>query len=286
LTGTGILAAVLTGLLSIGVAIARGGALFSPGPLNAQSGSPRGGVTAHADLSHSCPSCHPAFWTTTSMADLCVACHGDISSQWQDPSTLHGSFHQHGPGLTCRSCHPDHQGPDAPLTSMGSVNFAHSAVGFALTGAHAGLSCIACHAGGKFTGLATTCVGCHTDPAWHAGSFGIDCAGCHNPSSWAPAAFNLPHPAGCGEGGNCVDHHRATCLDCHTVNVHAATCTKCHRNNNPGGDGGGNGAGLVPPAADGFQSIDVQPLTSASLILHPIPFSLVPGGTEFISNKR
>src|SRR5271157_3279550 len=166
LTGFGILAALLTGLIVSGLMVARGGALFSPGPLNAQAGSILGGVTSHADLSHSCSSCHPAFWTTTTMADFCVGCHVDIASQWQNPSTLHGAFQQQNPGLTCRSCHPDHQGVDAPLTSMGNVNFAHTSVGFSLA-AHfrksdrTPFTCQDCHRA-NFVGFdQAVCVNCH-----------------------------------------------------------------------------------------------------------------------------
>jgi len=286
LTGTGILAALLTALVVLGLMIVRGGVLFSPGPLSPQSGPPLGRITSHADLSHNCSSCHPAFWTSTTMDDLCVACHVDISSQLKDPSTLHGSFIQQASSLTCRSCHPDHQGTNTSITSMGNANFAHTNVGFSLTGAHAGLSCAACHAGGKFTGLPVTCAGCHADPVWHAGTFGIDCVGCHNSTAWAQAAFNLPHPGGCGERGNCVDHHRATCLDCHPAGVHAATCTKCHRNNNPGGgNGGGNGASLVLPLADDLQWTDGQPQMSLSITLHPLPLLLGAGITEVTSIK-
>jgi len=47
-TFSGILAALVTGLVIAGVAYARGGLIYSPGPLNAQAGPALGGVTSHA----------------------------------------------------------------------------------------------------------------------------------------------------------------------------------------------------------------------------------------------
>jgi hypothetical protein len=49
LTGSGLIAAAITLLLSLGMIAVRGGSWFSPGPLNAQaSGVALGGVTSHA----------------------------------------------------------------------------------------------------------------------------------------------------------------------------------------------------------------------------------------------
>ncbi len=388
LTVPGLITALLTVLVVVVVGLARGGVLFSPGPLNAQARAVLSGVTSHADLGSRCTVCHAFFWQTGTMADRCLACHMDVAGQQQDPTTLHGNQQMKKPGMTCRACHPDHRGPDASLTDLSMADISHNAFGYALTahqrqadgsafacnschvngyttfdqtvctachqqikpdfmqshlqaygntclgchdgidtyghnfnhanvafqltgkhaqvtcagchtgarsivdmkattqdcsachtkddphkgqfgngcgachttsgwlpatfdhslskfpltGAHAGVACDKCHANGVFTGLATVCAACHADPAYHAGLFpGMACDQCHTTSAWSPATFNLAHPGGCGEE-NCIDHQRATCLDCHPVNLSTSTCLKCHDSNTPGdGNRGGGG---------------------------------------------
>jgi hypothetical protein len=452
LTLPGLVTALLTALLVVVVGLVRGGVLFSPGPLNAQSGTALGGVTSHVELSSRCTACHAYFWQPATMADRCMACHVDIAAQRQDPSTLHGDQYKRKPDMTCRACHPDHLGPNHPLIDLSKADvsheffgyaltahklqtdgspftcntchvngyskfdqtvctnchqqikadfmqshlqaygenclvchdgidtyghnfshanvtfqltgkhasldcgachtgarsiadlkatpqdcyschakddahqgqfgtgcgachttsgwlpasfdhsvtkfpltgahltltcsqchttadftnlstdcyschakddahqgqfgtgcgtchtttawlpasFDHSVTKFPLTGAHLGLACTKCHANAVFTAIPTDCASCHAEPSFHTGLFaGMTCDQCHNTTAWSPATFNLSHPGGCGEGG-CIDHERATCRDCHTVNLSTATCLKCHDTNNPG-DGGGGG---------------------------------------------
>jgi hypothetical protein len=102
--------------------------------------------------------------------------------------------------------------------------------------------CEKCHINSVFKGTPQECSGCHADPAFHQGLFkGQACSTCHNTTKWFPAKFNLAHPEPTdgGEAGSGITHGRATCRDCHTVNLMAATCTNCHDNNSPG-DGGGD----------------------------------------------
>jgi hypothetical protein len=386
LTVPGLVTGLLTILVVAAVGFARGGVLFSPGPLNAQPGAILGSVTSHAGLSGSCSTCHAYFWQAATMAERCVVCHTDVAAQQQDPITLHGDQLKKKPGMPCRACHPDHRGPNAQLTDMSMVDVSHDAFGYALTahqrqtdgspfacntchvngyttfdqtvcttchqqikadfmqthlqaygqnclachdgidtyghnfnhgnvaftltgkhaqvtcggchtgarsisdlkatpqdcyschakddahkgqfgngcgtchttngwlpatfdhsltkfpltGAHAGLACTKCHMNAVFTTLSTACSSCHPDPSFHVGLFaGMTCDQCHTTTAWSPATFKLSHPARCGEG-NCIDHGRATCRDCHTVNLSTATCLKCHDSNNPGDGGGGD----------------------------------------------
>jgi hypothetical protein len=173
------------------------------------------------------------------MASLCVNCHTDITAQQSDPQTLHGSLIQGGMNGSCWSCHPDHRGTNAAMTFIDPAHFSHDKLGsptpFPLTGAHIGLACARCHVNNVFAGTPATCASCHPEPASHIGQFNGACSQCHTTSNWN-ANFN--HPEACGRG-SCLDHHRATCADCHPVNDSTATCTKCHRNNNPGGGEGG-----------------------------------------------
>lgn len=388
LTFPGLITALLSILVVVVVGLVRGGVLFSPGGLNAQAGASLRSVASHADLASKCSACHSAFWQTTTMADKCVLCHTDVAAQELAPTTLHGDQFTKKPGLTCRSCHPDHRGATAALTDLSMIDVTHNVFGYALTahqkqsdgsaflcktchmngyskfdqtvctachqqikadfmqshlqayganclachdgidsyghafnhagvafqltgkhatldcgschtgarsiadlkatpqdcagchtkddahkgqfgsgcgtchttqgwlpatfdhsltkfpltGAHAGLACTKCHTNAVFTVLPTNCVSCHPDPTYHAGLFtGMTCDQCHTTAAWIPATFNLSHPAGnCGDN-NCVDHHRATCNECHPVSLPTFTCLKCHDSNTPGDGGRGGG---------------------------------------------
>lgn len=242
LTRSGLIMAALTVIILSAILLFLGGAPFLPGPLNTQAGKLLGGVTSHAALATQCPACHAPFWSATGMAALCMKCHTDIASQQFDPQTLHGSLLQGGVSGSCWSCHPDHRGTNASLTFVDPLHFSHDKLGyptpFPLTGAHVGVACTRCHVNNIFINTPRDCVSCHPQPASHIGQFSTNCVQCHSTSNWN-ANFN--HPNACGERG-CLNHHRATCADCHPVNDATATCLKCHRTNNPGGgDGGGGG---------------------------------------------
>ena len=130
LTGTGIIAAVITVLIIGGYVYAKGGLLYNPGPLNAQSGETLGGVTSHSEIGGDCKACHAAPWEAAKMADRCATCHSNIASQMRDVLSMHGKMEHDNPNLTCRHCHPEHRGPDAQLTQMDSGLFPHEVVGF------------------------------------------------------------------------------------------------------------------------------------------------------------
>src|SRR5512141_1695374 len=106
LSGTGILAALITALVIAGYAYARGGLMYNPGPLNAQSGDVLGGVTSHAATGGDCQACHVAPWEPATMADRCTACHTNVAEQMRAVATMHGSLTHNNPNLGCRDCHP------------------------------------------------------------------------------------------------------------------------------------------------------------------------------------
>ena len=190
-TTSGILAAILTALIVLGLGLVKGGTLFNPGALNAQPGAPLGGVTSHADIGGQCKTCHAPFWSSAIMANRCVACHAEVATQWQDPTTLHGVLHHYRPRLVCQNCHPDHRGPDAPLTDMADIRFPHEALGYSLN-VHQTKSdgsvyaCADCH-GKIYTPPfnQTICQTCHAqiDATYmpiHTQDFGKDCLACHD----------------------------------------------------------------------------------------------------------
>ncbi len=221
LTSTGIIATILTGLIIAGVILTQGGVLFSPGALNAQSGSPLGGMTSHAALSGQCKACHSAPWESAAMADRCVACHTDVAMQRQDAATLHGVLLQSAPGIACRACHPEHNGPDAPLTVLDESLFPHQSLGYSLEG-HlrktdgTSFGCRDCHRSNFTSFDQAICVTCHQQinasyMQEHIQTFGADCLACHD---------------GVDTYGSNFDHGRFIFP---LVGKHAAVlCSQCH----------------------------------------------------------
>ncbi|HET9908911.1 MAG TPA: cytochrome c3 family protein [Anaerolineales bacterium] len=223
LSGTGLIAASVTALLIAGYVYARGGLLFNPGPLNAQSGRLLGGVTSHAEIDGDCESCHTAPWESATMADRCVVCHTEIKTELQRAETLHGAIMFNNPSLACRDCHPEHRGPEAPLVFMEDGTFPHEAVGFSLAGhqqTSAGIpfACQDCHQDDITTFTADTCYACHHQmdiefAMPHLLTFGPGCLACHD---------------GVDRYGDGVDHNQFVFQ---LTGSHAAvTCSGCHQN--------------------------------------------------------
>jgi hypothetical protein len=223
LSGTGLVATLITALLIAGYVYARGGLLFNPGPLNSQSGRILGGVTSHAEIGGNCESCHTAPWESETMADRCLVCHTDIGTELRSVESLHGAILFNSPELSCRHCHSEHRGPEAPLTVIEGSEFPHHAVGFSLEG-HQQTS----------TGESFTCVDCHQDDITN---FTTDtCYNCHRQMD---AEFSLTHlltfDAGCltchdgvDRYGDDFDHNQFVFQ---LTGRHAeASCSGCHQN--------------------------------------------------------
>lgn len=222
LSATGIIAAVISVLVVVVVAVAKGGVLFSPGPLNAQAGEEAlGGVRSHADIGGECGRCHAAPWSGERMADRCLQCHTDVGTQLQNPETLHGALTQSMVTVQCRACHPEHRGPTAPLTVMDTANFPHDVVGFSLA-AHqtrqdgTPFACADCHGQDLTSFNQAVCADCHRDldgqafVTAHTQLFGEACLACHD---------------GVDTYGRDFDHNAFFKLE----GKHAQTaCSKCH----------------------------------------------------------
>lgn len=120
---------------------------------------------AHATLS--CDRCH----ATAAFHDAdgaCVSCH-----RADDPH--HASL-----GESCESCHNP--------SDWRAWLFDHDRqTDFPLTGAHAGLSCNACHRDGTKPANAagSDCIACHRRDDPHAGRFGDSCGNCHTTASFS-----------------------------------------------------------------------------------------------------
>jgi hypothetical protein len=256
LTVPGLVTALLTVLVVIVVGLVRGGVLFSPGPLNALSGATLGSITSHTELSGRCSACHAYFWQTATMAERCVLCHTDVAAQRQDPSTLHGDQLKKKPDMTCRACHPDHRGPNAPLTDLSMADISHDAFGYDLT-AHqrqtdgSPFACNTCHVDGYTTFDQTVCTACHQQikadfMQSHLQAYGENCLACHDGIDTYNHNFNHNNVAFQLTG----KHVQMDCGSCHTgarsiadLQATPQDCYTCHAKDDAHKGQFGNGCG-------------------------------------------
>jgi hypothetical protein len=209
-----------------------GPGLFSPGGLNAQTSAdiamdptataePLGGVTSHAQIGDDCAACHPAPWSSRSMADACLDCHTSVVKQIQAGDGLHGRLEGLRTSPTCTACHPEHDGPYGPLTALDEAEFqsTHDITGFSLashgeTESGGAFACADCHPEGYVEFDQTICADCHAGIGvafmkQHEADFGADCLACHD-----------------GSGNTAVDHDT---FDFKLTGAHAAVaCDGCH----------------------------------------------------------
>jgi len=241
-TFSGILSAIITMLAIAGVAYARGGLMYNPGPLNAQAGEILEGVASHAEIGGECEACHSAPWSSTTMADLCVDCHGEIAGQMQSMVELHGAMYQTNPRLECRNCHPEHRGPDAPLTVMAGGEFPHELLGFSLNGhrltvRNEAFTCADCHQDDISVFATDACEACHRQmdivfAQAHVLFYGTECLACHDGVDRFGERFdhNISQFKLAGE------HREVACAQCHfdarqftDFATAPQDCYTCHR---------------------------------------------------------
>jgi hypothetical protein len=252
-----MVAGLITVLIVGGVALASGGTMFNPGPLNAmsESGTTIGGAKSHADIGGNCAACHVDPWSSEVMATRCMNCHADIRAQLSDPNSLHSAMPD---VMVCRQCHAEHNGANATLTRINFDNFPHERVGFALT-SHTKLSngqlfaCADCH-GDQVTAFdRALCEECHREyqgdfVTKHAADFGHECLACHDGvDRFSKFDHNVLKFTLSGQHadiacGRCHTNVRAVadfkqaspaCADCHLKDdAHngkfGADCAKCH----------------------------------------------------------
>lgn len=179
-----------------------------------------------------CTGCHGAGNNYRGVARDCASCHAK-----KDP-------HKGQLGRACQNCHTT----AAWKTIQG---FDHNgSTRFALTGAHRTASCLSCHAGQRWKGLATTCISCHAKDDAHKGSRGTNCAGCHSTAAWKDVTFDHASTgfplrgghatavcAGCHGAGNANKHPPKTCNSCHAKDdahkgQNGTDCASCHNEAN------------------------------------------------------
>lgn len=157
-----------------------------------------------------CESCHLPTVKFRDAAGTCLACHtGD------DP-------HKGKLGTACASCHSEKSWTE-------TLPFDHGKTRFALAGAHAEIACKACHAGERYKGIPTACIGCHGKDDVHKGRFGPDCVSCHGVAKWTEIVFDHDRQTKFALRGA---HRAVKCDACHTGKLTDAigtTCVACHR---------------------------------------------------------
>ena len=246
LTGTGIIAVMITAFVIAGYAYAKGGMIYNPGPLSAQSGEMLGGVTSHAEIGGDCKACHTAPWESAKMADRCSVCHSVVATQMKNVASMHGKMEHDNPDLSCRHCHPDHRGADAQLTVMEDTLFPHEVVGYSLNGhqltsVREPFTCDDCHHGDISTFASDSCQTCHRqmDVSFtqaHLLAFGADCLVCHDGVDRYGDDFNHDQftfqLTGKHANVNCTDCHldARTIADLQSV---SQDCISCHRIDEP-----------------------------------------------------
>ena len=248
LTPFGIVAGLIAVVIVVVIALLSGGAMFSPGALNAQThdGVPLGGVTSHAALGNNCASCHNSPWSKRTMDESCLDCHTNIQTEIASPNTLHGVLAN---GTACLVCHTEHHGVAASLTKTDMSSFPHEKIGFSLaahkrTSAGAAFTCADCHTAlnqsprplDSYSLTSADCIGCHVNYqaafiTTHRADFADDCLSCHDGVdrysgfNHATLKFKL-------EG----KHADASCRFCHKdarthtdFKIADSTCVACHQ---------------------------------------------------------
>jgi hypothetical protein len=157
-----------------------------------------------------CDECHVQTAKFRSAPGLCFGCHKTNDQ------------HKGQLGEKCDSCHTE----DAWRRVKA---FDHNATKFPLEGAHRNVACSGCHAGERYTNLATACVGCHRIQDVHAGRYGPKCATCHDQNRWKTARFNHDKTKFPLKGA----HVKVKCDACHTGDLFAdklaTSCVSCHK---------------------------------------------------------
>ncbi len=246
LASAGFAAAIIAALMIAASALASGGSMYSPGALNAQPGNLLGGVSSHADIAGNCKACHAAPWEADTMDDRCSTCHVNVAAQMLVPASVHGRMMQIDPQAKCRTCHPEHKGPNALLTVLEGWRFPHDVARFKLnshqrTAEKEPFLCADCHGEDVTQFDELTCRKCHIlkDMAFmveHQVMFGENCLECHD---------------GVERFGHDFDHNQfafqltgkhadVKCSQCHVMartlsalQLAKQDCLSCHANDDP-----------------------------------------------------
>ena len=209
----------------------------------------------HGKLSLECAACHaPDAWKPARVSDAfkhaartfplegahtrttCTGCHKRLDFKGLTPkcASCHEDVHKGELGADCARCHTPRSFAEEPAMKQ-----AHDLTRFPLRGAHAAVTCSACHTRSssgqlQFVGRGTTCQGCHAADARavtvpdHQGAAFTDCTACHSISTWRNARFDHSQTAFPLQGA----HRAVTCDGCHADRVFKGKdtgCVSCHQ---------------------------------------------------------
>jgi hypothetical protein len=173
-------------------------------------------VGAHATLA--CVQCHVNNNYTT-VPTTCYGCHQADFTGTTNPSHIAAAF-----PTTCDTCHN--------TSNWTTVTFNHTLyANYALTGAHATLTCVQCHVNNNYTATSTACYSCHqadftgtTNPNHVTSGFPTDCSLCHSTTNWTSSTFNHATTAFPLTGA----HLTVPCATCHVNNNYTTLPTACY----------------------------------------------------------
>jgi len=199
------------------------------------------------NLGEECATCHePDSWSqgqfdhSTTDFELtgkhtettCVLCH--VDQKYEDTNMqcvdCHRLDDKHGgaQGDECESCH---------TSESWETSFDHEKeTGYPLVAAHSSLQCSNCHVSqNEYSGLPTSCEGCHRSNDVHLGRNGTECEQCHNEDNWQTEFDHLLETEFALQGA----HNDLSCTACHVGKLSdplETDCLSCHAKDNPHGD--------------------------------------------------
>lgn len=162
----------------------------------------------HANVE--CADCHKPNMTFHDADTDCYSCHKKDDQ------------HKGNLGTACADCHSE--------TGWKDTHFDHKMTAdYALTGAHAKITCVSCHANEVYKDTPNTCIGCHKDDDKHKGNNGTKCQDCHTTVDWKQTLFDHFKRTGFALKGG---HSGLECESCHEGNKFEVKppkeCYGCH----------------------------------------------------------
>lgn len=184
-------------------------------------------IQGHAKYEQECEKCHKRF-DKNAQTELCADCHKDVAADMRGKRGLHG----HQEDVTCKRCHPDHQGRDAKVAVVDKEKFDHDRTDFRLRGAHRQTKnkCADCHANNKkYREAPSDCFTCHRKDDSHKGGLGKKCEECHGDVKWKETQFDHDKKTKFKLQG---EHAATECKECHIDGKYKDTpkdCYSCHK---------------------------------------------------------
>ena len=200
-------------------------------------------VNSHADLKGQCSACHAPPWSSKNMAQRCLECHVEISTELQNPHALH--YVATADSVSCTSqCHTEHQGTSGSITQVKSDHFQNVNLAFSLNSHQTNsngmpFSCVDCHPKSLNEFSSETCLKCHSEidatlAQTHSQTFGNDCLKCHDGLESYGKDFNHNLVSFKLTGSHALSS--TACVDCHkdsrTINdlkLAPQDCASCHQ---------------------------------------------------------